>query len=418
MEPSIRTRSARVFQGDALEILQALPADSVHCCATSPPYFGLRAYLQGKDRGREIGSEASPDAYIASLVALFREVRRVLHPAGTLWLNLGDSYAVDPRKGASGEGKNSAWLGGRQATRQTRKPLPEGLPQKNLMMIPARVALALQADGWLLRSMIPWLKRNSMPTSAEDRPGTATEYVFLLTRSPDYFYDRVAVQRPISQPGRVQTTYRRPHKQQMATGPMARGQEGFNHQYEDPGRIWGNPEDRNRRDADWWFESWQGLYQEEDEPLALPVNLTSYRGAHFATWPPKLVLPMIQAGTSQHGCCPACKAPWQRLVEKQRTATRPGDDTKVQGRASKEIGNRDPARHVTVLRTTGWQPTCKCPDHKPEPCVVLDPFTGSGTTGQVALEQGRQFLGCELNPDYLPLIRERLNLGERRRGLR
>lgn len=404
MEPSIRTRSARVFQGDALEILQGLPADSVHCCATSPPYFGLRVYLQGKDRSREIGSEASPDAYIASLVALFREVRRVLHPAGTLWLNLGDSYAVDPRKGASGEGKNSAWLGDRQATRQTRRPLPEGLPQKNLMMIPARVALALQADGWLLRSMIPWLKRNALPSSVEDRPGTATEYVFLLARSPDYFYDRVAVQLPSSEPDRIRAD--------------RIGGNKHNATKHSDGSIFQGVEERNRRDADWWFESWQGLYQEDDEPLALPVNLTSYHGAHFATWPPKLVLPMIQAGTSQHGCCPTCKAPWHRLVEKQRTATRPGGNTKVRGRASKEIGNRDPARHVTVLRTTGWQPTCKCPDHKPEPCVVLDPFTGSGTTGQVALEQGRQFLGCELNSDYLALIRERLNLGERRRGLR
>ena len=177
----------RIHVGDALEVLRGLPAGSVQCCVTSPPYWGLRAY-QG-DAGM-IGLEATFDEHLTALVAVFREVRRVLREDGTCWLNYGDAYAHST-VGAGGEGKQHTNAG--SVLKDRSRNIASGLKPKDLMMMPARVALALQADGWWLRSEIVWHKPNPMPESVTDRPTSAHEKLYLLTKAPRYFYDAEAV---------------------------------------------------------------------------------------------------------------------------------------------------------------------------------------------------------------------------------
>ncbi len=198
--------TVRIIHGDCRDVLKTLADESVQCVVTSPPYFGLRAYLPDghADKAREIGAEASPAEYVAELVGVFREVRRVLRADGTCWLNLGDSYArtqtgnvpqtknpsvVFPAHSKLGSSDGSVGRADRPGTRTSM----DGLKPKDLLMIPARVALALQADGWWLRSDIIWSKPNPAPESVNDRPTSAHEHVFLLTRSEWYFYDADAV---------------------------------------------------------------------------------------------------------------------------------------------------------------------------------------------------------------------------------
>jgi site-specific DNA-methyltransferase (cytosine-N4-specific) len=235
----------QLLTGDARQLLPTLPADSVHTVVTSPPYFGLRSYLPAghPDKAREIGGETSLPAYIENLVAVFREVRRVLRPDGTLWLNLGDSYARDAKKGQHrpGDSGKEAYVydrgGGRASA--TLDLGAHGLPEKSLLGVPWRVALALQADGWILRSDIIWQKPNGKTESVKDRPTRSHEYVFLLTKEARYFYDSDAIREP--------------------------AQDGT----------------RNARSV-WTVPTRRGG-----------------AGVHFATFPPDLVRPMILAG------CPA-----------------------------------------------------------------------------------------------------------------
>ncbi|HWQ32274.1 MAG TPA: site-specific DNA-methyltransferase, partial [Blastocatellia bacterium] len=180
-----------IKQGDALAVLKTLPDESIHCCVTSPPYFGLRDYgVVG-----QIGLEDSIEDYLERIVAVFREVRRVLRSDGTLWLNIGDSYANDTKWGGkSGKLNQTSAAGGYGGQRLKRVT---GLKPKDLMMMPARVAMALQEDGWFLRADIIWHKTNPMPESVHDRPTRAHEYLFLLTRSSRYFYDAEAIREQV-----------------------------------------------------------------------------------------------------------------------------------------------------------------------------------------------------------------------------
>ena len=183
--------NARILTGDCREMLRTLEAGSVRTCITSPPYFGLRDY--GHDG--QIGLEQTPDDYVNELVEVFREVRRVLSDDGTLWLNLGDSYAGS---GVGGGGNRKGNENGQHDALKAlgRPPVPTGLKPKDLIGIPWRVAFALQQDGWYLRSDIIWHKPNPMPESVTDRPTKSHEYLFLLTKSPRYYYDHVAVREP------------------------------------------------------------------------------------------------------------------------------------------------------------------------------------------------------------------------------
>lgn len=297
------------------------------------------------------------------MVAVFREVRRVLRDDGTLWLNMGDSY------------------GGGATTR---------FQAKQLVGMPWRLALALQADGWYLRSDIIWAKPNPMPESVSDRPTKSHEHVFLLTKQARYFYDAHAVREKGSY-GRC-STFR---------APKYESGHAFNNSAMAP-TLTCTPDSgggRNLRDV--WTIPTEG-----------------YAKAHFATFPRKLVVPCLKAGTSAKGCCPECGAPWVRVIESERKATRPGRDNVIDETG---MAYRNPRRHVTEYGTVGWKPGCGCSAREydedtgdavryaPVPCVVADIFMGSGTVGVVAKQMGLSFIGIELNPEYCEMARKRID---------
>jgi DNA modification methylase len=307
-----------ILTGDCIKSLEGMGDQSVNCCVTSPPYFGLRDY--GHDG--QIGLEASPDAFVAKLVEVFREVRRVLRDDGTVWLNLGDSYAraggwsnnngLDGVKRGEGNRAMSNMTGEGGASQK----LADGLKSKDLIGIPWRVAFALQADGWYLRQDIIWHKPNPMPESVTDRCTKAHEYIFLLSKSERYYFDSLAMQEPAvydGPPRRAESFMRK-----VATTPPP-GQPSQHREGRDDIAYTGT---RNRRSV--WT-----------------VATKPYKGAHFATFPPELIRPCILAGCPKDG-------------------------------------------------------------------TVLDPFGGSGTTAQVALEEGRNAILCELNPEYVELAHQRI----------
>jgi DNA modification methylase len=297
----------RCHFGDCLETMRGMPDGIAQTCVTSPPYFGLRDY----GHEGQIGLEETPTAFVAKLVEVFREVRRVLRDDGTLWLNLGDSYANDTKWGGSTSGKHAQAIHGNSGI--GRRRTNTGLKSKDLMGIPWRVAFALQADGWYLRQDIIWHKPNPMPESVTDRCTKSHEYIFLLSKSATYHYDHEAVKEPVSQ---------------STVSRMAQDVDGQLGSERVPGKTNGTMKavgdagNRNKRSV--WT-----------------VATTPYSGAHFATFPTALIEPCILAGAPAGG-------------------------------------------------------------------VVLDPFFGSGTTGQVAQNLGRAFIGCELNPAYEALQAERL----------
>ena len=308
--------SYEIIVGDAFATLATLPANSVQCVVTSPPYWNLRDY---KITG-QIGLEATPEEYVEKIVALFREVRRVLRPDGTLWLNLGDTYATGTRAphmpGSRGSSQNTQ--DAQNAVPRSGNPF--GTKPKDLVMIPARVALALQADGWWVRRDIIWEKPNPMPESTRDRPITSHEYVFLLSKSARYFYDDVAIREPINSAtrggrtrnGKVPAGWvsgpdhdgadRRALEGRYTSGNKERKFRGEHGGVQEPGRAhqgFGVPWD----DTD-GMRSKRSVWRIPTAPFA---------GAHFATFPAKLVEPCVLAGTSPRAC-ECCGAPWKRTT--------------------------------------------------------------------------------------------------------
>jgi len=271
--PALPVSDSMIIEGDALYAVGRLPSDFFQCVVTSPPYWGLRDYeIEG-----QIGLEPTLDQFLAHLVTIFAEVKRVLREDGTLWLNIGDSYTSGNRGYRAPDKKNPA------RAMSVRPDTPNGLKPKDLIGVPWRLAFELQKIGWYLRSDIVWHKPNAMPESVKDRPTRSHEYLFLFSKSEQYFYDYKAVR-------------------------------------EENGR--------NRRSV------WN-------------INTQGFPGAHFATFPPKLIEPCIQA------------------------ATRPGD-------------------------------------------FVLDPFFGSGTVGVVSQQLSRNYVGVELNPEYIAIASDRLRTDENR----
>lgn len=384
-KPAFDRDGVKIYLGDCRDILPTLPAESVHCCVTSPPYFGLRDY--GCDG--QIGLEATPVEFVAQMVAVFREVRRVLRDDGVLWLNIGDSYNAHPgqRKVTDSPGEKQATSAGSLGAPSRSVP---GLKPKDLIGVPWRVAFALQEDGWYLRQEIIWHKPNPMPESVTDRCTKSHEQIFLLAKSERYYFDNHAISEAATYPGDNRAERRDTRKE---VDPFC--QDGGSRSRT------GNPNKETRNKRSVWT-----------------VTTKPYGGAHFAVFPPDLIEPCILAGTSESGCCAKCGTPWRRQIEKDRKATRPGNKTKV-GRASDDegspyeshsgmiVGNRDPQRHCTTTKTIGWEAGCDCEAGTQVPCVVLDPFTGSGTTAAVAKKNGCHFVGCELNPEYLKLAADR-----------
>jgi len=341
--------------GDVRKALRTLPEKSIQTCVTSPPYWGLRDY----GTPGQLGLEPTPEEYVANMVEVFREVWRVLRKDGTLWLNLGDSYA---------------------------NANPGSLKPKDLCGIPWRVAFALQADGWYLRSDIIWNKSNPMPESVTDRPTKAHEYIFLLSKSKRYFYDAEAIREPAKWERWGNQTENKKH-------PGTAGHLGGKSLSELP-----ISDKKNRRTV--WT-----------------VATKPFPGSHFATFPPKLIEPCILAGTSPRAC-EVCGSPWERVVEKERTLeSGSGKSGKVpvgkngprlQG-GGETLDIRMGPRVKSI--TTGWQPTCTCQNKGQAACTVLDPFGGSGTVTMMAEKLGRNSVYIDLNPEYLEMAKERCGFG-------
>jgi DNA modification methylase len=427
-----------IHVGDCRRILPTLPAESVDCVVTSPPYWGLRSYLPDghPDKAQELGCEATPQEYVANLVAVFREVRRVLRRSGTVWLNLGDSYnnrtkvRSTSHQPALNGFTDARWAdraisgGVRMTTTRT------GIKEKDLCMIPARVALALQADGWWLRSAITWAKTSSMPESVTDRPTSATEQVFLLVKSGesvywthrdlpgthvrpqpdycwvhedtgeeidarpadpkgwrrvnlwqghDYFYDAAAVAELAEHAGRRTTTYNGTQKNGKASDSAHERR-----------TLIGSSGERNitvdstRNMRNFWL-----------------LGPDPYPEAHFAVMPREVARRCILAGSSARGVCPECGAPWGRAVE--RDGDVPMTDRHRNLAAAATNGVRltqgGGATRSKLGAGAGWRPTCTHAA-EPVPATVLDPFLGAGTTALVASGCGRRWVGIELSETY------------------
>jgi DNA modification methylase len=326
----------------------------------------------------QLGLEPTPEEYVANMVAVFREVWRVLRDDGTLFLNLGDSY-----NGSGGAGGDYADGGLKEGQPKYPGRKIGNLKPKDLVGIPWRLAFALQADGWYLRSDIIWSKPNPMPESVTDRPTKAHEYVFLLTKQARYYYDAEAVREDGS--GRIPGN---------KTPTERRNNGGIEHGAEEHG----------------FFESQQYPANFRNRRTVWTIATQPYSGAHFATFPEALVEPCVKAGTSERGCCPVCGKGWRRVVEKEKPPTAdtrtPGRHTptgngKMSGAKTQEWINEHPPT------TLGWLPACEH-DAAPIPCTVFDPFAGSGTVGVVAQKLGRSFTGLELSLDYIGLANERI----------
>jgi DNA modification methylase len=468
VQPYVEDRDFLLLNCDVLDGLRTLPDESVHCVVTSPPYWGLRDYGTGlwdggdpdcdhvagsthlnvgfnerwgrptgelqqeqsqerlyrnvcgkcgaRRQDQQLGLEADPETYVARMVEVFREVRRVLRSDGTIWCNLGDSYAAGggfapdaPSNIARAEGDRSgAFHGERRDTSMARvtggRKAPTGLKPKDLVGIPWQLAFALQQDGWYLRSEITWCKPNAMPESVTDRPTKATEKVFLLTRSPRYYYDPEAIRTEHQRDGRAIT--------------QVVGRDG-SLQHRD-GERWPGTGANAR---DWWL-----------------IATEAFADAHFATFPQELVRRCILAGTSERGCCPECGTPWERETTESTGGVRGAAEWSRGLTDRMALGHRKPSGQKAwdsyrPPETLGWRPMCNCEKTGPAegsargkvdsahmqsvqtaevggastiPCTVLDPFLGSGTTAFVARKHGRRSIGIELNPDYCALAARRM----------
>ena len=425
-EPLYTYEHGELYCGDVVEQLGYLDDGSVDCVVTSPPYFGLRDYGTGQWQGgdencdhiksyaphggdarkgrdmssqiikyssvcekcgavrvdKQIGLEKTPQDFVESIVRVFREIHRVLKDDGTVWLNLGDSY--NGSGGAGGDYNKGGLKEGQPRYKGRNVP---SLKRKDLIGIPWRVAFALQDDGWYLRQDIIWHKPNPMPESVRDRCTKAHEYIFLLTKKPKYFYDNVAIKEPAKNWG----TRNRDNMRNGTKDPKLK-HHGLK------GKEWEENPKRNKRSV--WF-----------------MATRPYKGAHFATFPPKLIEPCILAGTSERGHCVECGKRWVRDIKRSGG---PNTEERI-ARVMEETGlNRKAASAYSVSGSAwkkhkaenpdvfnGWKPSCKC-EAGVKTDVVLDPFMGSGTTAVVAMQNNRRFIGIDLNPEYLKLADDRI----------
>lgn len=364
-----------LVQADARRI--PLVNNSVDCVVTSPPYWGLRDYGVVGQLGLEplhdcLGwamGDPCGECWVCQMVAVFREVRRVLKPWGSCWVNLGDSYS-------DAIGKKTTFRRDLASLLPVGHQKGSGLRTKNLCGLPWRFALALQADGWWLRSEVIWAKPNPMPESVKDRPTKAHEQVFLLTKSPRYFYDHEAVREPARgknlhdltgtghhAPGQPPHTGNRRSKSPDGWD-RGNGAHGTIHR---AGRSKGEPaEIRQGR-------SLRSVWVITPQPMSED---------HFATFPEALVERCILASTSAKGNCQRCGRPWERVVEPEPILT----------------------QHAPQACASGWRPTCGCSAGEPVAAVILDPFVGSGTTCRVAERLGRKAIGLDLSMRYLAEI--------------
>ena len=389
----------RLLNGDVREVLRKLEPESVQCVVTSPPYWGLRDY--GSEG--QLGLEETPEEYVENMVSVFQEIKRVLRKDGTVWLNLGDSYAGGGRAGKNTEYKEKHTNFGRvqdMSTYADPSKIPKGLKAKDLVGIPWRVAFALQADGWWLRNDIIWSKPNPMPEPVKDRLTKSHEYIFLLTKSKKYYYDHEAIKEPYNESS-IQRINQASFDQQTGGD-------------KDYGKV--SVHSKNTNSMRGTLEKFkENLGSGRNRRTVWEVVTKPYPGAHFATFPEEIPETCIKAGTSKAGCCASCGAPIERVIEKGEKISL--EDYKGEGKkdyASALAENPSDVKRRTLesMRQViykGWEAGCSCEGVR-IPCVVLDPFAGSGTTCAVASRLGRDSIGIELSEEYLKLARKRCKI--------
>lgn len=426
-----------MLTGDMLDVLPTLPPDCISVAPFSPPYWQVRDYgvaprvwsgdpscshewgddlpafkpgqvaqtkwkntnhvAQGQQQksGRfcqkcgawlgTLGQEPDPRLYVEHIVECLRAVKRVLHPMGTVWLNVADTFSGG--KSGNTNGTSSSSLGSARQTSEKygamahRKPVG-AIPAKNMCLIPERLAIALQDDGWWVRSRITWAKTAAMPSSVEDRPTPSTEPIFLLAKRPTYFYDPLAVkERAVSSHGSGNGYARAKQEQRGGRGQSA---------------PWEPTAERRLRDL--WVIG--------------PDPMTEIE--HAAPWPLEVPRRCILLGTSERGYCPSCLTPWRRVTERSgaKYADEQARSRQVRvtngaisgGTGRTTIAGVPPAMVVT----TAWEPICRCDAGDPVPGIVLDPFSGTGRTLEAALAIGLRAIGVELNATWSEQSRRRL----------
>lgn len=417
----------KIIQGDVLAILKELSTGLVDMCVTSPPYWGLRDY----GGNGQLGLESTLEEYIEKMVEIFREVRRVVKDTATLWLNMGDCYnsipchngksfrrdrieVIPSKRIPRGSGR---WGGGNKRV--------SNLKSKDLCGMPWRLAFALQADGWYLRSDIIWHKPNPMPESVHGsgwyqhkihvkingkkeyvdcpgcpkceknggnvlqmnggRPTKSHEYLFLLTKKAQYFYDAEAIKEVPQRTSEVN----------WKDSDIKKYSEKCDKRMERQGSY-----------KDWNKYKKTSAVNTRNKRTVWNIPTQPFPEAHFATFPEKLVEPCIKAGTSEKGYCAECGKPWVRVMEKTDPPRR-------------DVNSEYPGKHTIATRkykhdesgpvqnTIGWKPSCECESETVKP-IVLDPFMGSGTTALVALKLNRDYLGIELKQEYIGMAENRL----------
>ncbi len=401
---------------------------------------GVGAYCQqcGGWRGC-LGLEPTPEMFVGHLVLIFREVRRVLRDDGVCWVNMGDTYSQDTKWGGKSDHKNyTSVAGGYPVVRNIRAD--SGLKPKDRMLIPWRVALALQTEGWVLRNEVIWHKPNVLPDSTTDRLTVDHEYVFLLTKAcrkrywthphkrgtrqkpkPDYVWQHKQTGERVSYPPvgprLLREFWRRVnlwqgHDYFFDQDAIREPQTGHTHSRGKGVTPKGKAAERGRNRANNSWQATTNRYTDvpggRNKRTVWAIATASMSEAHFATFPPALIEPMIQAGTSARGVCPACGAPWERVLEKPtgdrdgRTSTQYPDGSSAKRLARlRQAARAKGHEYVNQTRTIGWTPTCDCPTHDPVPAIVLDPFAGAGTSVMVARNLGRRGIGLDMSLSYL-----------------
>lgn len=410
---------------------------SIQCCVTSPPYFALRDYGVEKSKWPEItfklnewvpetvvpamecclGLEPDTVSFIAHLVHVFRIVRESLRDDGVLWVNMGDSYATSGKNRTKEQAEAKSTLQGSkksqsQSLKQQSK-IVSGIKPKDLMGIPWMMALSMRADGWFLRQDIIWNKPNPMPESVTDRCSKSHEYIFLFSKSQKYFFDAESIRTPLADDSIARLAQDIENQKGSSRGYAGKRHNGnmksilkksFTSDQAGSGKI-------NNVNRSGCFDGDGNLMVRPtaNRKSVWTITTAAFKEAHFATFPEDIPEICIKAGTSKHGCCSKCYAPYKRVTETELLPTKKAakisivDERDHTADKNSSGSNRQKDGHLpghyNQITTLGWSPSCDC-DAPVIPCTVLDPFSGSGKTPITAAKLDRNYIAFEISPEY------------------